>query len=199
MRSSKASRDFEDDDDDFDDRPVKKKKKKSKGNGGSSWMLYLGIGCGAIGLVFCCCSGVVGGFFWWLFSTPTLSVPSEQTILLTPFTRTHNGNEARMRGVNDGVPFKTVRVNLKAGKNYIIDLTNPTFNPAVRRPANQVLDPFLIVSDKSGRILARDDDGAGYPNARIHFTPPADGVYTIDCTVLFPGNHGALLLKIRER
>ncbi len=42
------------------------------------------------------------------------------------------------------------------------------------------LDPYLeIYGPNGGNPLARDDDGGGYPNARVDFSAPNPGVYVI--------------------
>jgi hypothetical protein len=84
-------------------------------------------------------------------------------------------------------PVKTYTVNLKAGKVYTIDL--------VTRQKGQ--DPFLILTDAYGQMLASDDDGGGYPNARIIFTPTVDGEYRILATTLDHGL-GPFTLSVRE-
>lgn len=48
------------------------------------------------------------------------------------------------------------------------------------RPQGSALDPILeIYAPGSGQYIARDDDGGGFPNARIEFTAPRSGTYTI--------------------
>ncbi|CAN5462391.1 hypothetical protein BH23ACT9_BH23ACT9_29130 [soil metagenome] len=44
-------------------------------------------------------------------------------------------------------------------------------------------DPLLQVVGADGTLLAEDDDGGGFPNARLEFTAPADGVYDVIATV----------------
>lgn len=44
------------------------------------------------------------------------------------------------------------------------------------------LDPYLILEDSTGKMLAKDDDSAGQHNARIDFTFEEDGDYTIIAT-----------------
>lgn len=45
-----------------------------------------------------------------------------------------------------------------------------------------LLDPFLQLIGPDGAVIAEDDDGAGNLNARIIFTLPDDGTYTIRAT-----------------
>jgi hypothetical protein len=84
-------------------------------------------------------------------------------------------------------PYKTYTVMLKAGKAYTIDL--------VTRQKGQ--DPFLILTDPFGVLLASDDDSGGFPNARIVYTPLKDGEYRILATTLDHGL-GPYTLSVRE-
>ncbi len=65
---------------------------------------------------------------------------------------------------------KAFEVKMKAGQKYQIDLKSTQF------------DPYLRVEDMKGKQLAADDDSGGMLNARLVFTPPADGVYRIIAT-----------------
>jgi hypothetical protein len=60
------------------------------------------------------------------------------------------------------------------------------------------LDPYLFLKDAGGRVLAQDDDGGGYPNARIRFRCSAAGTYTILCAGL-AGTTGPFTLTVREQ
>jgi thiol-disulfide isomerase/thioredoxin len=71
-------------------------------------------------------------------------------------------------------PFK-----MMGGKVYKIEMTN-----------DSKIDPFLRLEDAQGKELAMDDDGAGFPNARIIFKAPADGEYRIIATTFPPGKTG---------
>src|SRR5439155_34444 len=46
------------------------------------------------------------------------------------------------------------------------------------------LDSFLVVQDQGGKQLAFDDDSGGNLNARLDFTPPADGTYKVFAAAL---------------
>jgi len=85
-------------------------------------------------------------------------------------------------------PFKTYKVALKAGKVYTIDL--------VKKEKGQ--DPYLFLTDKAGKILAKDDDSGGFPNARIIFTPSQEGEYQILATSINQ-SLGAFTLTVREK
>jgi thiol-disulfide isomerase/thioredoxin len=71
-------------------------------------------------------------------------------------------------------PFK-----MQAGKYYKIEMRNAS-----------KIDPILRLEDAKGKQLAFDDDGAGFPNARIIFKAPADGEYRIIATTFTPGQTG---------
>jgi len=71
-------------------------------------------------------------------------------------------------------PFK-----MRAGTVYKIEMTNES-----------KIDPLLRLEDAKGAELAMDDDGAGFPNARIIFKAPTDGEYRIIATTFPPGKTG---------
>ncbi len=73
---------------------------------------------------------------------------------------------------------------MKAGQRYTIDLIAPW-------------DNFLRLEDAQGKQLAQDDDGGGYPNARIVFDAPADGYYRIIVTSFAPKTAGPYTLKVK--
>lgn len=88
----------------------------------------------------------------------------------------------------DKVRHKRCRVydvKLKMTAKYVIDMTSKQF------------DSFLRLEDAAGKQLAQDDDSGGNNNARIRFTPPADGVYRIYATS-FGMESGLFELKVRE-
>ena len=65
---------------------------------------------------------------------------------------------------------KVFLIKLTAKQKYQIDLTSNQF------------DPVLRIENTRGKELAFDDDSGGFPNARLTFVPPADGVYRIVAT-----------------
>jgi hypothetical protein len=75
---------------------------------------------------------------------------------------------------------------MQAGKTYTLDLVSEDFDAYLR-----------IETDEKG-ILKEDDDGGGFNNARIVFTPEADGVYRLVVTSCDSGDFGAYRLTIRE-
>jgi hypothetical protein len=85
-------------------------------------------------------------------------------------------------------PYKTYKITFKAGKVYTIDL--------VKNEKGQ--DPYLFLTDSAGKELAKDDDGGGFPNARIIFTPSQEGEYQILATSINQ-SLGAFTLTVREK
>jgi hypothetical protein len=69
-------------------------------------------------------------------------------------------------------PHQVHTMKMKAGKTYQIDLVSRAF------------DSFLRLEDSAGKELAKDDDGGGFPNARIVFKAPKDDTYRIIVTNL---------------
>jgi len=61
------------------------------------------------------------------------------------------------------------------------------------------IDSYLILEDAAGKKLAEDDDGGGFPNARIEFRAPADGVYRIIATTFDANEIGAYTLNVRKK
>ncbi len=75
---------------------------------------------------------------------------------------------------------------MNAGKTYTLDLVSEEFDSYLR-----------IENDEKGK-LAEDDDGGGFLNSRITFTPAADGTYRLVVTTCDPGQLGTYRLTIRE-
>ncbi len=82
------------------------------------------------------------------------------------------------------LPAKEYRLRLKGGTPYRLDLVSGE------------IDSFLIVQDQGGRQLALDDDSGGGLNARLTFTPPADGVYRVYAATL--KGAGKFTLSVRQ-
>lgn len=89
--------------------------------------------------------------------------------------------------VRNGCFMKAHDVKLSAGLTYTIDMESAK------------IDSYLILEDEKGNILAQDDDGGGFPNARIEFRPHIDGNYRIIATT-FPANQtGDYTLTVRQK
>jgi hypothetical protein len=84
-------------------------------------------------------------------------------------------------------PSRVHRVALKAGTTYLLDLESTEF------------DAVLKLEDAAGKILARgyrtDLDSL---NARIVYTPAADGTYRLVVNTRWVGDIGAYTLRLRE-
>ncbi|MBM3996601.1 MAG: hypothetical protein FJ303_20975 [Planctomycetes bacterium] len=82
---------------------------------------------------------------------------------------------------------KLFHVDLEAGKTYQIDMTSPEF------------DSYLFFESPDKRLLAQDDDGGGFPSARIIHKASATGKYRIICTYFGDGgNLGNFTLTVRQ-
>jgi len=82
--------------------------------------------------------------------------------------------------------MKVHEVKLVAGSTYIIEMES-----------NEI-DSYLILEDDQGTKLAEDDDGAGFPNARIVFRAPVDGTYRVVATTFMPDETGGYTLTVRK-
>ena len=58
------------------------------------------------------------------------------------------------------------------------------------------IDPLLFLQDKTGKILAVDDDGGGFPNARILFQCVKDDTYKLFAAALI--GEGGYTLTVKE-
>jgi hypothetical protein len=74
--------------------------------------------------------------------------------------------------------------NMMKGKNYTILL-------------NSQWDNYLRLENPHGIMLAQDDDGQGFPNARIIFTAPENGWYRIIVTSFSGGANGPYTLRVK--
>jgi serine protease Do len=86
-----------------------------------------------------------------------------------------------------GRVMKIYDVKLTKGVTYIIELDSGE------------IDPYLILEDAKGKKLAEDDDGGGFPNARIVFVAPADGDYRVIATTFNPNETGSYTLSVRKQ
>ncbi|HZZ82255.1 MAG TPA: PPC domain-containing protein [Gemmataceae bacterium] len=87
-------------------------------------------------------------------------------------------------------PHKMYVLKMKAGQTYIIDMV---------RQGNSNLDPYLYIENAKLNVLASDDDGGGFPNARITFRAPEDGTYRIIASALSDASAtGEFVLTVRS-
>jgi hypothetical protein len=91
--------------------------------------------------------------------------------------------------VNNQRKAKTHNVQFSQGKTYVINM---------RQSPGSGLDPVLILNDAKGNFVASDDDGGGYPHARIMHIAGMNGQYRIFATS-FGGGSGDYKLTVEER
>jgi hypothetical protein len=83
---------------------------------------------------------------------------------------------------------KVEELKLDGGVTYVIELNTI-----------EKFDPYLIIEDPKGKQIAEDDDGGGYPNAKLVFKAPSDGVYRIIATTFNPNETGGYALSVRRQ
>lgn len=99
------------------------------------------------------------------------------------------GKGLELRGQLDKQTSSLVyQVKLSGNKSYVIDMVSPD---------QKALDPYLVLTDATGKKLAEDDDSGGGLNARITFRADQDGTYRIQATSFNQGV-GAFTLTVRE-
>ena len=82
---------------------------------------------------------------------------------------------------------KMFLVEIEAGKSYQIDMKSPAF------------DSYLYFESPGGKILAQDDDGGGYPSARIIHKATETGKHRIIATHFGGGgNLGEFTVTVRQ-
>ena len=81
---------------------------------------------------------------------------------------------------------KTYVFKMTEGKTYQLDMTSGNF------------DSYLRLENQEGAQVAADDDGGGYPSARIIFRAPKTGDFTIICTTFGGGSTGKYTLNVKE-
>lgn len=84
---------------------------------------------------------------------------------------------------------KQYTFKMKAGHTYTIDLISSD-------KSGKKLDTFLRLENPTGKKLAMDDDGGGFPNARIVYKAMQDGDYKIIATSFEANQTGAFTLKV---
>jgi len=90
--------------------------------------------------------------------------------------------------MRDECHAKVYTVKLKAGQTYRIDMTT-TADP-------KKFDPYLRLENAAGKQLAEDDDGGGFPNAKIIFKAEQDGSYKVVATTFAPNMTGDYTLTV---
>ena len=82
---------------------------------------------------------------------------------------------------------KTYTYKMTEGRTYQIDL----------KGANG-LDTYLRLENPAGEQVAEDDDGGGFPDARIVYKAPKAGEFTIICTTFAAGATGKFTLTVKD-
>ena len=105
-----------------------------------------------------------------------------------------NQKNFEVKGVlTPGDPFDKVRqahfhvvhtFRMKKGQKYTLDLIS-------------AWDNYLRLENPQGIMIAQDDDGGGFPNARIIITAPEDGWYRIIVTTFSGGTSGPYTLRVQ--
>src|SRR5262249_2048401 len=90
--------------------------------------------------------------------------------------------------LRQGCYRKSYPCRMEAGKHYRIDY--------MAKVRDFALDPFVIVKDPSGKVVAWDDDGGGYLNSRILYQAKVAGEHQIVCTTCDPDMLGRFLLTV---
>jgi serine protease Do len=83
--------------------------------------------------------------------------------------------------------MKVYDVKLTKGVTYNIEMQSSE------------IDPFLMLEDPKGKKVADDDDGGGFPNAKIVYTAPEDGDYRIIATTFNTNESGNFTLSVRRQ
>lgn len=86
---------------------------------------------------------------------------------------------------------KNYTFRMKAGSTYTIDLISGD-------KSGKKLDTYLRFEGPDGKQIAEDDDGGGFPHARILYKALKDADYRIIATSFEPNQTGAFTLKILE-
>src|ERR1043166_8753145 len=75
---------------------------------------------------------------------------------------------------NANKKHKMFLAEMEAGKTYQIDMTSDMQNGG--------FDSYLYFESPGGKLLAQDDDGGGYPSARIIYKATETGKFRVICT-----------------
>ena len=75
--------------------------------------------------------------------------------------------------ITESAPSTFFTLTVASGTRVVIN---------VNRAEGSTLDPLVIFRDGDGNELGRDDDGGGFPNARLEVTLPGTGEYEIEVT-----------------
>ena len=150
--------------------------------------------------------------------TETFAIPAEDIQKLIPdlksgklmpkaivFASTaHNPDLTLTRSLSVTDKLTRLKADEKLEKNHFMKVEEFQFKEGVTyviemKTTDKTLDPYLILEDAKGKELARDDDSGGFPNAKIVFRAPKDGVYRIVCTSFNPDETGSYTLSVHRQ
>lgn len=98
----------------------------------------------------------------------------------------HTGPLLTTDPLRNGKRHRVFLFEMQKGKTYQIDMTSKAF------------DSYLFLESPGGQQLAADDDGGGYPSARITHTAAESGKFRV-ITTYFGAAAGTFNLTIREK
>jgi predicted Zn finger-like uncharacterized protein len=162
-----------------DDADEPRQSRKRAGKGGSNTMTILLVIGGILGVSCFLCIGIGGIAGYWVYGKAAkiaddikqelnagLVPPGVGKIILSKQDVLRPNDPHR-----EGHPHKPFTINFQQGKTYVIDLQSTE------------MDSYLLLYDPANMKVGEDDDGGGFPNARIRFTAMQTGVHTIACSV----------------
>jgi hypothetical protein len=165
-----------DDEEDFDeDRPRRRR------SSGSNRGLVIGLIAGGVGLLVLAVVIVVLVLVLRGSSSSNLTLRNGQVTVDGELTTSDAFDAHRLQSRS-----KTYTIYLTGGRDYDINMRS------------NLIDSYLRLETSSGQILAQDDDGGGFPNARIVYHCPRSGTYRIICTTFAPAL-GPYTLSVQER
>ena len=163
------------------------------GEGLNSRLRFTAARTGAYQVVATSCAGGAGAYLLKVRPDGAAGKPAAKPIVIKlDGAKIEAGAKAEFQGQLDpgdapdpvrNRPAKVHTVRLAKDKTYIIELRSTDF------------DSYLRLEDAAGKQLAHDDDGAGFPNARLRFAAPHDGDYRLIATS-FDGKTGRYTLRI---
>jgi hypothetical protein len=158
---------------------------KAKQTSGSRKIIM--IGAGILAGACCLCTGIGSGTAYWIYLASRRALDDFQKDL-AKFDRDLKGAGGttilekketltdKDPRVANGKSAKAYKVKLEVGKHYVIDLkADNKFGGG---------DPYLYLLDPQGKEVAHDDDGGGFPDAQIRYSPAVTGEFTIQATAL---------------
>jgi predicted Zn finger-like uncharacterized protein len=192
-RDRRRSRRRKDDDDDDDSRRPSRRRKQKAGKSSSLTIALILVGLGSCVVL---CAGCAGGLGIWyaVANRAADNPPAAQfppggiNVFFKPDRTFRSDNVLQFNDPihpQDPKPRKIYTVHMVQGQTYQIDMISRHF------------DSYVMVIDDLDRIVAEDDDGGGFPDARLFFRPPRTGFYRIHATS-FNGGQGNFRLFIRR-